>query len=187
MSSIQPQQASRCSLLCNPSMRCVLQRVTSASVEVDGEIVSSIGAGILCLVGICSEDTSKDAEWLARKLLRCKAFPNPDGKPWDLDVTAAGGEVLLISQFTLHARFKKPRPDFSKAMASEAAQESYSQFVSLVGSMYDPARVKDGRFGAMMKVALVNDGPVTFTYDSKAPDTSSGSSSSLSNAGGGGE
>ncbi|KIZ04510.1 D-tyrosyl-tRNA(Tyr) deacylase [Monoraphidium neglectum] len=99
----------------------------------------------------------RDAEWLARKLLRCKAFPNPDGsKAWDRDVTQLGGEVLLVSQFTLHARFKKPRPDFSKAMGPEAAREFYAGFLALVRSMYSEDRVKDGRFGAMMQVALVN-------------------------------
>ncbi|KAI8464629.1 MAG: D-Tyr tRNAtyr deacylase-like domain-containing protein [Monoraphidium minutum] len=168
-------------------MRCVLQRVASASVEVEGEVVSSIGPGILCLVGIATDDTSKDAEWVARKLLRSRVFPSEDeSKPWDRDVTQLGGDVLLVSQFTLHARFKKPKPDFSKAMGPGAARDLYSNFVGLVGSMYDPARVRDGRFGAMMKVALVNDGPVTFTFDSRAPDTSGGSSSSLASAGGGG-
>lgn len=171
-------------------MRAVLQRVASASVEVEGEVVSSIGPGILCLVGLAADDTASDAEWLARKLLRCRAFPSPDGKkPWDLDVTGLGGEVLLVSQFTLHARFKKPRPDFSKAMGPDAARQAYSNFVAVMRSMYRADAVKDGRFGAMMRVALVNDGPVTFTFDSRATDggIGGGSASSLAGASGGGE
>lgn len=89
------------------------QRVLSASVEVAGETVSSIGPGLLCLVGVAGDDDARDAEWLARQLLRCRAFSSTEGeRAWDLDVAGVGGELLCVSQFTLHARFKKPKPDF---------------------------------------------------------------------------
>ncbi|GBF88831.1 D-tyrosyl-tRNA deacylase [Raphidocelis subcapitata] len=163
-------------------MRCVLQRVLSASVEVDGETVGAIGPGLLCLVGIAADDTDRDAEWLARKLLRCRAFGGAEGKPWELDVASAGYEILCVSQFTLHARFKKPRPDFSKAMGPGGARPFYEAFLERLRAGYEPGKVKDGRFGAMMKVELINDGPVTFVFDSRAPDGGSGSTSSLSTA-----
>lgn len=95
-------------------MRCVVQRVLSASVEVAGETISSIGPGLLCLVGVERDDDANDVDWLARQLLRIRAFPSTAGEraAWDLDVKSFGGELLCVSQFTLHARFKKPRPDF---------------------------------------------------------------------------
>ncbi|KAG2492760.1 hypothetical protein HYH03_008925 [Edaphochlamys debaryana] len=152
-------------------MRAVVQRVTSASVTVEGEVVSAIGPGLLCLIGLRETDTQKDLDFICKKILTLRAWPHPDnGKPWDLSVTAAGYEVLMVSQFTLYARFKKPKPDFSKAMGPQTAKDMYGQLVEAVRQQYEADRVKDGVFGAKMDVQLVNDGPVTYILDSTDPD-----------------
>ncbi|GIL49582.1 hypothetical protein Vafri_5912 [Volvox africanus] len=152
-------------------MRAVIQRVTSASVTVDGEIVSNIGPGLLCLIGIRETDTSKDLELICKKILTVRAWPHPEtSKAWDTNVTSAGLEILLVSQFTLYARLKKPKPDYSKAMGPQQAKEMYSQLVEAIRRQYVTDRVKDGIFGAKMDVALVNDGPVTYIIDSADPD-----------------
>ncbi|GAX80316.1 hypothetical protein CEUSTIGMA_g7754.t1 [Chlamydomonas eustigma] len=131
-------------------MRAVVQRVRSAHVEVDGSIVSSIGPGLLCLIGVKDTDQGADAEYICKKILKTRVFPqNDDSKraAWDNDVVSHNGEVLLVSQFTLYARLKKPRPDFSKAMPPTQAKEFYSQFVEMVQRDYIPEKVKDGVFG----------------------------------------
>ncbi|GFR49585.1 hypothetical protein Agub_g11651 [Astrephomene gubernaculifera] len=152
-------------------MRAVIQRVSSASVSVDGEVVSSIGPGLLCLIGIKESDTVKDLEFICKKILTVRAWPHPEtAKAWDINVTTAGHEILLVSQFTLYARLKKPKPDYSKAMGPQPARELYSQLVEEVRRQYVAERVKDGVFGAKMDVALVNDGPVTYVLDSADPD-----------------
>ena len=106
-------------------MRAVVQRVKSASVEVDGQVVSSIGEGLLCLVGVSRDDTDRDAEFLSRKILNLRFFPNPEknGKAWDLSAPASGREILLVSQFTLYAKLKGNSFDFSQAMAPADARE----------------------------------------------------------------
>jgi len=148
-------------------MRVVIQRVTFASVEVDGQIVSKIGPGLLCLVGVQSTDTDREADLICRKMLKCRAFHNKEtGRPWDVDIVGLGGEILLVSQFTLYGRLKKPKPDYSRAMGPEQAKDFYTQFVKRVRNAYVPERVKDGVFGAMMSVKLENDGPVTYILDS---------------------
>ncbi|EFJ43158.1 hypothetical protein VOLCADRAFT_96694 [Volvox carteri f. nagariensis] len=152
-------------------MRAVIQRVKSASVTVDGEVVSSIGPGLLCLIGIRETDTLTDLEFICKKILTVRAWPHPEtNKAWDVNVTSAGLEILLVSQFTLYARLKKPKPDYSKAMGPQQAKELYSQLVEEVRRQYMAARVKDGIFGAKMDVALVNDGPVTYMLDSADRD-----------------
>eukprot|EP00878_Enallax_costatus_P030852 GHUV01033652.1.p1 GENE.GHUV01033652.1~~GHUV01033652.1.p1 ORF type:complete len:105 (+),score=19.33 GHUV01033652.1:227-541(+) len=99
--------------------------------------------------------------------MRTRGWPDPDsGSPWAKDVTGIEGDVLLVSQFTLYGRLKKPKPDFSKAMGPDRAQEVYQNFVDRMRAAYVPERVHDGVFGAMMNVELVNDGPVTFILDS---------------------
>lgn len=113
-----------------------------------------------------------------KKLLKTKAFNGEEGgKAWEADVVAKGYELMLVSQFTLHGRLKKPKPDFSKAMPPQAAKEFYNNFVQRVRAEYgQPSRVKDGVFGAMMDVALVNAGPVTFILDSDAEGGAGGPS-----------
>mmetsp|Transcript_32863 Transcript_32863/g.72590 ORF Transcript_32863/g.72590 Transcript_32863/m.72590 type:complete len:151 (-) Transcript_32863:268-720(-) len=148
-------------------MRAVVQRVKSASVEVNGTIVSSIGRGLVCLIGVKDTDEQKDADYICKKILKARAFSSTESRGWDQDVVSINGEVLLVSQFTLYGRFKKPRPDFSKAMPPQQAKEFYQQFVEKVRTEYVPEQVKDGIFGAMMDVQLINDGPVTFIFDSE--------------------
>ncbi|KAL3702015.1 hypothetical protein R1sor_020037 [Riccia sorocarpa] len=149
-------------------MRAVLQRVISARVEVEGRIVSQIGPGLLVLVGLLESDTDKDAEYICRKILNTRIFNNEEtGKPWDLNVMQKGYEVLLVSQFTLYGMLKGNKLDFHVAMAPERAKPFYESFVQRVSKAYSPDAVKDGLFGAMMQVHLVNDGPVTIQLDSR--------------------
>ncbi|EIE24829.1 D-tyrosyl-tRNA deacylase [Coccomyxa subellipsoidea C-169] len=151
-------------------MRAVIQRVRSASVEVDGRLVSSIGPGLLCLIGIRDTDTAADQEFLCRKLLNFRIWPSSDGsKSWDQNVSQKGYELLLVSQFTLYAMAKGNKPDYHLAMPPDQAKDFYSEFLERVRRGYQAVRVKDGVFGAMMDVSLVNDGPVTLNFDSQYP------------------
>ncbi|XP_068664311.1 uncharacterized protein [Aristolochia californica] len=148
-------------------MRAVVQRVLSASVEVDGRVVSEIGPGILVLVGIHESDVESDADYLCRKVLNMRLFPNDrSGKAWDQSVIQRSFEVLMVSQFTLYGILKGNKPDFHVAMSPEKAKTFYSSLVDKFRQSYSTEAVKDGVFGAMMKVHLVNDGPVTVQLDS---------------------
>ncbi|KAK9814778.1 hypothetical protein WJX72_011337 [[Myrmecia] bisecta] len=151
-------------------MRAVVQRVKSASIEVEGKVVSNIGPGLLALVGVRAEDTEKDAEFICRKILRGRLFTNGENdRAWDQNVVQKGYGVLVVSQFTLYGFLKGNKPDFHVAMAPQQAQEFYSSFVERMRREYAADRVHDGIFGAMMNVSLVNDGPVTMCYDSENP------------------
>lgn len=148
-------------------MRAVVQRVLSASVEVEGKLVSSIGPGLLCLVGLGKGDKEEDAEFLARKILTTRMWNNEEEeKKWSKSVTDKGYEILLVSQFTLFHKFKGTRLDFHLAMGPGEAKEAYASFVERIRRDYEANKVKDGIFGAMMNVSLVNDGPVTIIVDS---------------------
>ncbi|XP_075488393.1 uncharacterized protein LOC142527462 [Primulina tabacum] len=149
------------------SMRAVVQRVTSASVEVEGRTVSAIGPGLLVLVGLHETDVESDAEYICRKVLNMRLFPSEKtGKSWDQNVVQRNYEVLLVSQFTLFGVLKGNKPDFHVAMPPEAAKPFYASLVEKFQKAYKMDAVKDGVFGAMMKVNLVNDGPVTMQLDS---------------------
>lgn len=145
-------------------MRIVLQRVRSASVTVAGEEVSSIGPGLLLLVGVAQGDGKAEADWLAEKVTGLRIFNDACGK-MNLSVQDIGGEVLAVSQFTLLADTRKgKRPSFIKAAAPEEAEPLFDYFSErLLASGVES--VKTGRFGAMMDVALVNDGPVTIVLE----------------------
>ncbi|XP_044460787.1 D-aminoacyl-tRNA deacylase isoform X2 [Mangifera indica] len=146
------------------AMRAVVQRVTSASVEADGRIVSEIGPGLLVLVGLHESDTDSDADYICRKVLNMRLFPNENtGKGWDFNKNY---EVLLVSQFTLYGILKGNKPDFHVAMPPQKARPFYDSLVEKFRKTYNVDAVKDGVFGAMMKVNLVNDGPVTMQLDS---------------------
>ncbi|GAA5923758.1 D-tyrosyl-tRNA(Tyr) deacylase [Sporobolomyces koalae] len=151
-------------------MRAVLQRCTSASVTVDGQVISSIGRGVLCLIGIGTDDTTHESEWLASKILGMRLFPDDqEGESWGWkkSVVDAGYEVLCVSQFTLMANLKKgSKPDFHGAMGSETSKAMYEDFLQDLRSKYQSDKIQDGRFGAMMDVQLTNDGPVTLILDS---------------------
>jgi len=143
-------------------MKAVLQRVLSASVTVDKQLISSIGKGILVFAAVAPGDTEIDADALAAKVLKMKLWDDDTGGRWKQNVQDISGEVLCVSQFTLLASTKKgSKPDFHGALGGEQAKELYQHFVSKVEQGYKADRVKDGVFQAMMEVALVNDGPVT--------------------------
>ena len=147
-------------------MRVVIQRVSSASVTIDEEIVSAIEKGLLILVGLEDEDNRDDIEWLCKKIIDLRVFSDEDGK-MNLSVRDVEGEILVVSQFTLHASTKKGnRPSYLKAAKPDKAALLYEEFCAELSlSLGDPVRT--GVFGADMKVALVNDGPVTILIDTK--------------------
>jgi D-tyrosyl-tRNA(Tyr) deacylase len=147
-------------------MRSVIQRVSSAQVTIEGKIHSSVGLGLLVLLGIEDEDTEEDITYLSTKLCNMRIFSDEEGK-MNLDVKQINGEVLVVSQFTLHASTKKGnRPSFIKAARPEKAIPLYDKFLSETAILLQKP-VKSGVFGADMKVSLVNDGPVTIVMDSK--------------------
>ena len=147
-------------------MRVVLQRVKSASVTVNNQVVGSVGQGVLILLGIEAADTQEDIEWLCGKICRMRIFDDADGV-MNLSLEEKGAEALVVSQFTLHASTKKGnRPSYIKAARPEQAEPMYEQFKTKLSGMLNQP-VASGAFGAMMDVALVNDGPVTILIDSK--------------------
>lgn len=147
-------------------MRVVAQRVTSASVSIDGRSVGNIGTGMVVLVGIEEGDCNDDVEWLCGKLSKMRIFSDYDGA-MNLDIVQVGGAFLVISQFTLHAMTKKGnRPSFIRAARPEKAEPLYEMFLRCLANT-SGCRVEHGVFGADMQVSLVNDGPVTIIIDSK--------------------
>ena len=147
-------------------MRLLIQRVAHASVTIDGSIHSRIGKGLLVFVGVEHGDTAEDVQWLVKKTAQLRIFDDPQGV-MNLDVRQVGGEVLVVSQFTLHAMTKKGnRPSYIRAAGEELARPLYEGFA--VGVSAELGRdVPTGVFGADMKVELLNDGPVTIFIDSK--------------------
>jgi len=147
-------------------MRVVLQRVSSASVTIEGRVTGRIDRGLLVLAGIEAGDTAADGEWLAQKVAKLRIFADQEGQ-MNLSVTDINGGLLLISQFTLHASTQKgARPSFNQAARPDQARPLYEQFIAQLTSVLGRP-VQTGEFGAMMQVALVNDGPVTLVIDSK--------------------
>lgn len=147
-------------------MRAVIQRVIEASVEIEGQVKGKIGKGLLVLLGIEDADTSEDIEWLGGKIARLRVFDDENGV-MNLPLTEINGEMLLISQFTLHASTKKGnRPSYIKAARPEIAVPLYEKFIRQMETELGKP-VVTGEFGAYMKVSLVNDGPVTIVIDTK--------------------
>lgn len=147
-------------------MRAVIQRVSEASAKINGEIKSSIGLGFMILLGIEAEDKEEDADWLCKKIAGLRVFSDDEGL-MNNDLAQVNGEALVISQFTLHASYKKGnRPSFIKAAKPDQAIPLYEYFVAQLSTVTGK-EVKTGEFGADMKVALVNDGPVTIIMDTK--------------------
>lgn len=146
-------------------MRFLIQRVTNASVEVEQEIIGSIGKGFLVFVGISNTDTELIADKMVRKLIGLRIFEDENGKT-NLDLKTVGGELLIISQFTLYADCKKGnRPSFIHAGAPEQANELYQYIIRQCRQ--EITKVEEGSFGAEMKVSLLNDGPFTIWLDSE--------------------
>ena len=144
-------------------MRAVIQRVSEAGASVDGETTGSIGIGLVVLAGVAAGDTETDAEVLARKIASLRVFPDQDQK-MNRSIVDAGGAVLLVSQFTLLADVRKGRrPAFTAAAPPDIAQKLLGVLATAIEA--EDVTVEHGKFGAMMEVALVNDGPVTIVID----------------------
>ena len=144
-------------------MRAVLTRVNSASVTIDGEVVGKIGRGFLILLGVGPNDTEKECRYLAEKALGLRVFEDENGK-MNLGLDSVGGEVLVVSQFTLYGNCRKGRrPSFTDAAGPELGNALYEKFLSVCEELGYPPQ--HGRFGADMKVASENDGPVTLILD----------------------
>lgn len=147
-------------------MRVVIQRVKEASVSVQGVKISEIQKGLLILVGVETQDTQQDIDWLVAKVAKLRIFEDPLGV-MNVSLQDIGADVIVVSQFTLHASTKKGnRPSFIKAAKPEVAIPLYQGFVDSLEKQLDK-KIQTGQFGAMMDVALINDGPVTITIDSK--------------------
>lgn len=147
-------------------MRAVIQRVNSASVNIDNKIFSSINKGLLLFIGIEDEDNTEDIIWLSKKICGLRIFNDENGI-MNFSIKEIAGEMLVISQFTLHASTKKGnRPSFIKASKSEIALPLYQQFIFELENDFEK-KVATGIFGADMKVTLINDGPVTIFIDTK--------------------
>lgn len=148
-------------------MRVVLQRVSRAEVRIGGEVVGRIGRGLLVLLGVAKGDTVEDARWLAEKVVSLRVFNDDQGK-MNRDLIEVNGSLLVVSQFTLHGDCRKGRrPSFVAAADPETAIPLYEAFVQAARALGVP--VETGRFGAMMEVELVNDGPVTLILDRGGP------------------
>lgn len=146
-------------------MKIVVQRVKEAGVTVDGQVVGKIGAGFLALVGVAEEDTEQTVEKMVDKMCKLRIFPDSEGKT-NLSLKDVGGELLVVSQFTLYADCKKGnRPSFVKAGSPDKAKKLYEHAVDRCRLYAD--KVEHGIFGADMKVSLVNDGPFTILLDSE--------------------
>ena len=147
-------------------MKVIIQRVTSASVTIETEIVASIQGGLLVLVGIEDEDSKEDINWLSQKIINLRIFGD-ENDVMNLSVKDVNGDIIIVSQFTLHASTKKGnRPSYIKASKPEIAIPFYEKFIQQM-ELELGKKVQTGKFGADMKVALVNDGPVTIIIDSK--------------------
>jgi D-tyrosyl-tRNA(Tyr) deacylase len=147
-------------------MRTLIQRVSRASVTIDQKVKSSIGKGLLILVGIENADEQEDIEWLSKKIVNLRIFDDENGV-MNKSIMEIGGEILVVSQFTLHASTKKGnRPSYIRAAKGEFSEPMYEEFCKELGKDLGK-EVKTGEFGADMKVELINDGPVTIWMDTK--------------------
>ena len=145
-------------------MRAVVQRVKEASVRVEGEVISAIGPGILVLLAVEDRDTEEDSRWLAGKIARMRIFDDSEGV-MNLDLGQVGGEILVVSQFTLFASTRKGnRPSYIRASKGDFARPMYERFMEHL-SQESGRKVSAGAFGKMMDVSLINDGPVTIVID----------------------
>lgn len=148
-------------------MKLVIQRVKESSVTIDNKLYSKIGKGILVLLGVEKGDTIEQAKWLSEKLLKLRIFEDEDNK-MNLSIQDIKGEILVVSQFTLAGNCKKgTRPSFDNAELPDKANKLYEEFCELLS---ESVPVKTGVFGAMMDVALINDGPVTFILEKSPVD-----------------
>ena len=147
-------------------MKVVIQRVSEASVTISGESVASIGNGLLILLGVVNDDNQKDIDWLCNKIVSLRIFPD-DNNVMNRSIKDADGQIIVVSQFTLHASTKKGnRPSYIKAAKPDIAIPLYEKFVQDLEKVLEKP-VQTGEFGADMKVSLINNGPVTIIIDTK--------------------
>ena len=147
-------------------MRAVIQRVSKASVKIDHKIYSEIGSGLMVLIGIEEADNNEDIAWLCKKIVQLRIFNDTNGV-MNLSIIETLGEILAVSQFTLHAKTKKGnRPSYIKAATPDIAIPLYDRFTDSLSQLLGK-EVKTGIFGAMMEVEIINDGPVTILIDTK--------------------
>ncbi|MBR6121757.1 MAG: D-tyrosyl-tRNA(Tyr) deacylase [Prevotella sp.] len=147
-------------------MRIVIQRVTEASVTIEGQVHGQIKQGYLILMGVCEDDSREDVEWLVRKVVGLRVFDDENGV-MNRSIMDVGGDILVVSQFTLYASYKKGnRPSWLRAARHEISVPLYELFCQLMSEAIGKP-VQTGEFGAMMQVSLVNDGPVTICMDTK--------------------
>ena len=147
-------------------MRVVIQRVSKASVSIDGNEFTGIGKGLMILLGIEHEDTSEDIEWICNKIIKLRIFEDKN-EVMNLSISDVRGEAMVVSQFTLHASTRKGnRPSYIRAARPDTAIPIYEEFISTLSHKLG-RQVKTGEFGAMMDISLVNQGPVTILIDSK--------------------
>jgi D-aminoacyl-tRNA deacylase len=145
-------------------MRVILQRVTSSQVVVDGEVIGKIDRGLNLLVGIAATDTEDELDWMARKCLDLRVFPDGESGRFDRSIQEIQGEILVVSQFTLYGDCRKGRrPSFDQAAIPDRAEQLYKQFVEKLRA--SGLKVETGKFGAMMQVSIENDGPVTLILE----------------------
>ncbi len=150
-------------------MKVVIQRVLNCSVEIAGKIKSETGKGILVLVGFEQEDNDKDIERISKKIINLRIFNDETGR-MNLSIKDVQGEIMIVSQFTLHASTKKGnRPSYIKAAKPDIAIPLYNKFIEEIRKLIS-SEIKTGEFGADMKISLINDGPVTIIIDSKNPE-----------------
>ncbi|MEB3224613.1 MAG: D-aminoacyl-tRNA deacylase [Synechococcus sp.] len=149
-------------------MKIVLQRVQRSQVSVNQKIVGQINRGLTLLVGVAPTDTEAELQWLARKCLELRLFPDTAGNPWRCSIQEIQGEILVVSQFTLYGDCRKGRrPSFSDSARPEQAEQIYEKFVDLLRQ--SGLKIETGKFGAMMQVEIINDGPVTLILEREAP------------------
>lgn len=147
-------------------MRGLIQRVNYASVAIENQVKSQIGAGLLVLLGIEEEDNQEDIQWLSNKISQLRIFEDDQGQ-MNLSVNDVDGEIMVVSQFTLHAKTRKgTRPSYSRAAKPDTAIPLYEQFIEQMGKDTGK-KIKSGEFGAYMQIQLENDGPVTIMIDTK--------------------
>lgn len=149
-------------------MRVIIQRVQSSQVTINGEIIGKINRGLNLLVGIADNDTDAELDWMARKCLELRLFPDEEGGDrWQKSVQEIGGELLVVSQFTLYSDCRKGRrPSFDRSAVPSLAQDLYEKFVTKLRT--SGLKVETGEFGAMMQVSIENDGPVTLILEREA-------------------
>tara|TARA_B100000989_G_scaffold298447_1_gene287848 strand:+ start:2003 stop:2455 length:453 start_codon:yes stop_codon:yes gene_type:complete len=150
-------------------MKVVIQRVISAELQVDNKFYSAIGNGLVVLVAVSKYDTKEDINWIANKLVNLRIFSDENNQ-MNLSVGKVGGDIMIISQFTLYASTKKGnRPSFTESASGHFAEKVYLEFINVMNRIYK-FKVKTGKFGYNMNVILNNDGPVTIVIDSKAKE-----------------